>query len=376
MFSKGVIPNHIESIKWQDYRGIRTGVIVYYNTDPISEIPIREVPEELPTELLPEPNYESGSYGLYGCKHNKMRSSFVKKKIQYLFFMTRYEGTNIELTDELMVTGYYRIKQVADVQKLHIRYLNEYSCLNEETCMAFRADKIHFVSVQDAFLITSEVLKVWESTSRITRQTKIVLDEEKTAELIAYLESKKNVVEAYIEETERLQPAYDDDEEEEDDENLFEDADEEDYDDEEDELEVTAENDDQGESQSVSEGEQTEVVSVTAESAQPVESFEMIHDDPPASPYEPTVLIEPSETAETTEPEESVDYKEAEGTAEPAEPEEVEVLAEPVDSAATVSPVENEETVQFSLDNDSTDNTQDSAENSGEEKMEENSSSF
>lgn len=237
MYMKGIIPTAIESIKWQDYRGSNSGMIVYYNTDPISEIPIREVPEEFPTEILPEPNYETKTFGLYGCKHAKMRSSFAKKKIRYLFFMTRYAGTNIDRIDELMVTGFYHIKQIADVQKLHIRYLQEYVCLNEDSCIAFLADKVHFVSVEDAFMITPEVLETWGCSSRITRQSKIALDEEKTAELAAYLESKKNVVDDYSEETERLQPAYEEEEEEEEDiEDLLEDA--EDFEEEEDEVEV------------------------------------------------------------------------------------------------------------------------------------------
>ncbi len=238
MYMKGIIPTAIESIKWQDYRGSKTGMIVYYNTDPISEIPIREIPDEFPTEILPEPNYETKTFGLYGCKHTKMRSSFAKKKIRYLFFMTRYAGTNIDRIDELMVTGFYHIKQIADVQKLHIRYLQEYVCLNEDSCISFLADKVHFVSVEDAFMITPEVLKAWGCSSRITRQSKIALDDEKTAELVAFLESKQNIVDAYSEETERLQPAYDEEEDDDDDEDiedLLEDA--EDYEEDEDKVE-------------------------------------------------------------------------------------------------------------------------------------------
>ncbi len=226
MYVKGIIPVALENIKWQDYRANRTGMVVYYNTDPVSEIPIREIPEEIPTDILPEPNYETATFGLYGCKHAKMRSSFAKKKVQYLFFMTRYAGTNIDKAEELIITGFYRIKQTADVKRLHIRYLHEYTCLNEDSCLAFRADTVHFVSVEDAFLITPEILKDWGCSSRITRQSKIFLDEEKTAELVAYLESKKNIVDVYSEETERLLPAFDEeeDEDEEDMEDLLEDA--------------------------------------------------------------------------------------------------------------------------------------------------------
>lgn len=224
MLVSGIVPTSIDSIRWQDYRSSETGMVVYYNTDPVSEIPLRELPEDLPTEIVPEPNYETCTYGFYGCKHTKTRSSFNKKKIRYLFLMTRYSGTNVDYMDELIVTGFYRIKQIADVQKLHIRYLNEYSCINEDSCLALRADKVHFVAANDSFMITSEVLESWECKSRITRQSKIILNEEKTAELLAHLESKNNIVDLYSSETERLQPSIDEDDEEEDEGELFEDA--------------------------------------------------------------------------------------------------------------------------------------------------------
>ena len=224
MLVSGIVPTSIDSIRWQDYRSSETGMVVYYNTDPVSEIPLRELPEDLPTEIVPEPNYETCTYGFYGCKHTKTRSSFNKKKLRYLFFMTRYSGTNVDYMDELIVTGFYRIKQIADVQKLHIRYLNEYSCINEDSCLALRADKVHFVAANDSFMITPEVLESWECKSRITRQSKIILNEERTAELLAHLESKKNIVDMYSSETERLQPSIDEDEEEEDEGELFEDA--------------------------------------------------------------------------------------------------------------------------------------------------------
>ena len=199
-------------------------MVVYYNTDPVSEIPLRELPEELPSDIALDPNYETGTYGFFGCKHTKTRGMFYKKKSRYIFFMTKYSGTNVEYMDELMVTGFYHVAQTADVQKLHVRCLNEYSCLNETACLALRADKVHFVAVQDAFMVTPEILELWGCTTRVTRQTKLFLDREKTAELIEYLTSKKNIIDLYNSETERLQPAPDEDEEEDEDEELFEDA--------------------------------------------------------------------------------------------------------------------------------------------------------
>jgi hypothetical protein len=216
----GTIPRHPASIPWQDYRGAETGMIVYYGSDPVSELPIREVPEESPSDIIPEPNYETGTYGLYGCAKTKIRSTFVKSKHRCLFFMTKYAGANVDFEDALLITGFYHISQIADVQKLHIRYLSDYTCLSDDTCYALRADEAHFLSVDDAFALTPDLLKAWDCSTRVTRQTRIVLDEERTAELLEYIRSKPNVIDQYIEETRRLSPDadYDEDEEAEDEE--------------------------------------------------------------------------------------------------------------------------------------------------------------
>ena len=205
----------VERVLWQDYRASDTGMVVFYTSDPVSELPIREIPEELPSDILPEPNYETGTYGFYGCGKSKIRNAFVKSKIRYLIFMTKYAGTNSEFKDKLLVTGYFRISRVADMKRLHIRYCEDYSCLDEDVCNALRADEKRFVSVEDAFVITDEVLKSWNYKARVTRQTRVVLDEEKTIEVVDYLKSKNDITAEYISETERLQPHGSDEENEE-----------------------------------------------------------------------------------------------------------------------------------------------------------------
>jgi hypothetical protein len=221
MVLRGVITTSVDSVRWQDYRAAEKGMLLYYDTDPVAESPIREIAEEYPSEVSPDPNYETGTFGFYGCKHSKIRQFFIKNKLRYLFFATRYAGTNAEFSEDLMITGYYHIKQIADTQKLHIRYLNDFSCINDASCIALRADVVHFVSVTNALKITPEILKSWNCTVRITRQSKLVFDEQKTGELLTYFKSKKNITEQYISETKRLEPDSDnnddDDDEEEDD---------------------------------------------------------------------------------------------------------------------------------------------------------------
>ncbi len=196
----------VESVPWQDYRASNRGMVVFYSSDPVSELPIREIPEELPSDILPEPNYETGTYGLYGCGRSKIRNSFVKSKLRYLLFVTKYAGTNPDFKDKFLITGYFRINKTADVKRLHIRYCADYSCLDEDVCYGLRAEEQRFVSVQDAFEITDSVLKSWDYKAKISRQTRIMLDEPQTMEIVEYLKAKRDMTAEYIAETERLQP--------------------------------------------------------------------------------------------------------------------------------------------------------------------------
>lgn len=209
MSSNDLLKLSPESVAWQDYRSSNTGMVVFYASDPISELPIREVPEELPSEILPEPHYETGTFGLYGCGRSKIRNAFVKAKLRYVLFVTKYGGTKTDFKDKLVITGYYRVSKTADVKKHHIRYGSDYSCIDEENCYALRADERRFVAVEDAFALTDEVLASWNYKARITKQTRIILDEQQTRSIVEHLAAKTDITSTYIEETRRLQPHSD-----------------------------------------------------------------------------------------------------------------------------------------------------------------------
>jgi len=198
--------NAVNATAWQDYRASNTGMIVYYGGDPISELPIREVPMKYPSDIQPEPNYETGTFGFLGCARTKIRSTFVKSKIKYLLFVTKYVGTNEAFKEKYMVNGYYRVNKIADVKRRHIRYCAEYSCLEEKVCYALRADEVRLVSAEDAYLVTPQQFKEWGFSGRLTRQSRILLNEEQTAKLVSFLQGKTDITAKYIEETARLQP--------------------------------------------------------------------------------------------------------------------------------------------------------------------------
>jgi hypothetical protein len=196
----------VDSIQWQDYRAAQTGMVVHYVSDPISEIPIREIPEEINSAVIPEPNYENRVYGFYGCIRPKIRSAFFKSKIRYIFFLTKYAGLKEDYKDKTIITGFFRIAKTADVQKLHLRYLDGSGCIDADSCIALRADEVYFVGLNDSFVVTDEILKEWGYNAKITKQLRIVLDAEKTARVLDYLKSKPNQLDLYIAETKRLEP--------------------------------------------------------------------------------------------------------------------------------------------------------------------------
>ena len=201
---------------WQDYRASDTGMVIYYGSDPISELPIREIPERYPTEIESEPHYETGTFGFYSCARLKIRTTFVKSRIRYLLFITKYAGVVEKYKGQYMVTGFYRVTKTADVKRQHIRYCGVYSCLDEKVCYALQADESRFVAVEDAYPVTPQMLKNWGLCGRLTRQSRILLTEEQTATLVNYLRGKPDIRDKYIEETMRLLPNAGVDEEDDD----------------------------------------------------------------------------------------------------------------------------------------------------------------
>ena len=195
-----------DSIAWQDYRSSPTGMVVFYAGDAIAELPIREVPEEITSDISPDPNYETGTYGFYGCGKTKIRAAFAKEKIKYLLFVTKYVGTNADFQGKNFITGFYKITKTADVKRTHIRFGTDYSCLDEAACIALRADEVRFVAIEHAFPVTDAVLRSWNYKARLTQQTRVMIDEEKTQKIVDHLRAQPDSTAAYIAETTRLQP--------------------------------------------------------------------------------------------------------------------------------------------------------------------------
>ena len=202
----GVIKTNARTIKWQGFRGGEAGAVVYYESDPNSELPLRNIPVKEGVIPVMDPNYETKTYGLYDCANTKLRNSFVKKKRGYLFFMTRYNGTNPDFEGKVLLTGYYRVKSSADVQKLHLRHLESSSCINDRTCQALLGTEAVFLSLEDSYKLTAVALKSIGYEKKITRMSKILLDDEMVQKLLKKFKGKDNIIEQYIEETHDLMP--------------------------------------------------------------------------------------------------------------------------------------------------------------------------
>jgi hypothetical protein len=191
------------NILWQGYRHKETGVIVYYDSSETALLPIRTNIGKKGKNADADPNYESATYGLYSCTASRHRTNFVKNKFGYVFFMTKYQGANEKLKDKIMISGYYKIASIAEVQKLHLRYfgLDDSSCFAEKLCYALKANDAVFLSEEDCYVFTAASLKSLGIDKKITKATKIELDEEKTKKLLKKFEGKENKIADYIAQT-------------------------------------------------------------------------------------------------------------------------------------------------------------------------------
>lgn len=204
--------NGISNISWQGYRHKETGIIVYYDSNETTLFPIRAtICKKGKKAVDADPNYESATYGLYSCCASRHRKNFVKNKCGYVFFMTKYQGTNAKLKDKIILTGYYKIGSIAEVQKLHLRYLEENSCFSEKLCYALKSsanekgeNDVVFLSDEDGYVLNAAALKSLGIDKKITKATKIELDEEHTKKLLKKFDGKENKISDYIKQTQNL----------------------------------------------------------------------------------------------------------------------------------------------------------------------------
>lgn len=189
--------NTLRFAKWQDYRGGTDSIVINYESSPSAELPVRDMLNVNEKGFKTEPNIETGTYGYGKCVDAGTRNSFVKNRKGYIFFLTAYQGTKDEYKDRNFITGYYHIRQKADVRQQHLRNFDDEVCPDLEVCNALRADDYKFYKIEDAFELTTEKLKEWGYKGKLIKQLKLALSEEKTKEVLDFFSQKTDATEAY-----------------------------------------------------------------------------------------------------------------------------------------------------------------------------------
>jgi len=188
---------------WQDYRGTQSGALVYIESSHQAAVPVRDQLNENGKGHFLEPNYETSTWGLASCCNAKGVNAIVKAKNRYMVFGTRYEGYNADFRNKYIIMGYQQIDKVRDLRSRHVQqYMaqgnpEEAECINLDKAMATWGP-MRFVSLEDAFVLTDDMIKGWGLRGRATRQLKIVLEGEALKTVLDYLNSKTDRTDDYI----------------------------------------------------------------------------------------------------------------------------------------------------------------------------------
>ncbi len=185
---------------WQDYRGKPGGAIIYTETSHNSIVPVRDQLNENGNGVFLDPNYETGTVGLFAYTNTKDINKAIRSKVRYLFFGTRYEGSNLNYKNKYLIIGYQRIDKIKDVRGLHLQqHLNDLNptFLTLDICMATWG-LMRFVSFEDSYVLTDETLHEWGYSGRAARPLRTVFKEEHAKILVEHFDSKTDQTDEYI----------------------------------------------------------------------------------------------------------------------------------------------------------------------------------
>ncbi len=198
---------------WQGFRGKNTGSLLYVETSRMSVVPVRDQLNENGKGSFSEPNYETSTYGFASCCNVKAINKIVlSNKSRYILFGTRYEGGDADYKNKFLIMGYMKIANTKDVRSRHIQSYMAASGAEEPECMRLEKDiavqgPMHFVSLQDCYVLTDERLKEWGYKGHANRQLKTVFSEEHTKEILDHLDSRDDKIDEYIATVEEFKKA-------------------------------------------------------------------------------------------------------------------------------------------------------------------------
>lgn len=187
-----------EKYEWKKKEDL--GKITYYycNKDR-SNLPVRDVCNDHHEGPKKEPHYEDGTYNYCAdCNAYLIDSMIKKKKANILFFATWYTGKKKDYQlpgRKYYITGYYRVNETKKIDK---RY-------------AVKSYSPFLAKIEDAFELT-KILHKWrphrKSENSIYGDQLKFYTRDHTVEILNHFKSKKNALDEYIAETERLKSEY------------------------------------------------------------------------------------------------------------------------------------------------------------------------
>lgn len=157
------------------------GVLSFFLSDSLAKLPVRAI--TLPANNKSDPNLETATYGVFSTCSKQMRASAIRRRLRYVFFVTRRNGRRV-------VVGYY------DLGWYCVGSFGEDA---GDYCLA--AAKTHFVgdpipleeleSVDDQFCGSFRLMKLLSAPAATA--------------LKGSLDTQDNAIDAYLSEIDRLE---------------------------------------------------------------------------------------------------------------------------------------------------------------------------
>lgn len=157
------------------------GAISYYYSDDLARLPVRAVTK--PDDNKADPNLETLSYGLFSTCQKGLRSAFVKKGRQHLFFVTAQNGVRV-------LTGYYSVKWYAPLPAAG------------PGDFALAADAAHFLSKP---LTLSEIDAACSTNLNHWFRTSLLVEEDECQRVLAFIQKQPDARAEYLQEIDRLE---------------------------------------------------------------------------------------------------------------------------------------------------------------------------
>ena len=159
-----------------------TGYLSVYLSEDLSGLPIRAI--TLPNDNKSDPNFETGTYGLFSTCERGMRAGIVNNKAHFIIFLSK-RG------EERVVAGYYRLAW--KTERIWHATKRDY---------ALAADYVHFVAEPIPVSHLPELVKAAaERKFRLSKR----LNPVETQTIIAALDSRPNALEDYLSEIDRVE---------------------------------------------------------------------------------------------------------------------------------------------------------------------------